>query len=50
MFWSEETNGWEWVWGRQERLHLVHPKADAKDADSVRSFVVQDGRWFARWR
>ena len=24
VYWSDETRGWEWVWGRQERFHLVH--------------------------
>jgi hypothetical protein len=23
VYWSDETQGWEWVWGRQERFHLV---------------------------
>lgn len=23
VYWSDMTQGWEWVWGRQEIFHLV---------------------------
>lgn len=22
-YWSDEKQGWEWVWGRQEQYHLI---------------------------
>jgi hypothetical protein len=53
VYWSAEKGGWDWVWGRQERFHLVWPKATTKAADVLSegpSLVVQaPGRWFGRW-
>jgi hypothetical protein len=25
VYWSEETKGWEWVYGREESFHLIRP-------------------------
>ena len=30
VYYDEKTGGWEWVWGRQERFHLVKPKAETE--------------------
>ena len=32
VFWDETTQGWEWVYGRQEKLHLIR---SSQDRDSV---------------
>ncbi|KAL9622897.1 MAG: hypothetical protein Q9160_002823 [Pyrenula sp. 1 TL-2023] len=37
VYWYAETKTWEWVYGRQERFHLVRPVAGSK------SFRVQGG-------
>ncbi|TVY36115.1 hypothetical protein LOCC1_G006074 [Lachnellula occidentalis] len=28
VYWNDETNEWDWVWGRQEKFHLVRPPVD----------------------
>lgn len=52
VYWSADTGGWDWVWGRQERFHLIWPKATTKPADTlVKPYlnVQAAGRWFDRW-
>ncbi|KAF8580602.1 xaa-Pro aminopeptidase family enzyme [Ramaria rubella] len=29
VYWSDVTQGWEWVWGRQERFHVVRRPSNA---------------------
>jgi hypothetical protein len=37
VYWSDETRGWEWVWGRQERFHLVRSENTAAERLRVQS-------------
>lgn len=37
VYWDVETKAWEWVYGRQERFHLVKPRAERE------TFRVQGG-------
>lgn len=55
--WSHEKGGWDWVYGRQERFHLVWPKAVVKTPGSdgavrttTESPVAQDQTVLGRWR
>jgi hypothetical protein len=32
IYWDVEKKGWEWVWGRQEKFHLIYtPAEDGKE-------------------
>ncbi|KAM3422611.1 hypothetical protein BST61_g100 [Cercospora zeina] len=37
VFWDAEKESWEWVWGRQEKFHLVR----SKERDEIERLVVQ---------
>jgi len=28
IYWAEGESGWEWAYGRQERFHLIQPRAE----------------------
>ncbi len=28
IYWDVETKGWKWVWGRQEKFHLIHTPSE----------------------
>jgi len=29
VYWVDEKTGWDWVYGRQEKFHLIHSKVEA---------------------
>jgi len=31
IYWAEGESTWDWVWGRQEKFHLIHSKKDNDD-------------------
>ncbi|KAL2060952.1 hypothetical protein VTL71DRAFT_9004 [Oculimacula yallundae] len=35
VYWAGEERGWEWVWGRQERFHLIRAKEKTKGWEEV---------------
>lgn len=39
--WSDETQRWEWVWGRQEEFHIVDAAA-GQDMINAPSLVLQN--------
>ena len=38
-YWLDDTHGWEFVYGRQERLHLVNRTSSAKGGEVQGSFT-----------
>jgi hypothetical protein len=56
VYFDEQTQGWEWVYGRQERFHLIDESgkqrhADLEVAHEEGKLVIQEGRQsrFAKW-
>ena len=35
VFWNDETETWDWVYGRQEEFHLVRPASDSEDRKAL---------------
>lgn len=36
VYWVDAETGWDWVWGRQERFHLIHTPAQDASQDALR--------------
>lgn len=32
IYWVDEETGWDWVYGRQDKYHLIYASADAVEA------------------
>jgi hypothetical protein len=43
VYWDEETEAWEWVYGRQEEFHLIHT-AESKGENNDWSLATQELR------